>query len=259
MKVAIMQPYFFPYIGYWQLIANCDQWVYFDEAQFNKRSWMTRNRIFHPDPDKDFQFLNLAHQKVPLGTQISAVHLSQDDNWKNKILSQLAVYKRLKAPFYDLVSALVSRILLSRAESIPTVTDQAIVMLQEVFRYLGSDSRLGSNPESPILVSSKMDYERSHVSSAGEWALEISKSLGATEYINPTGGVDIFDETAYQASGIKLSFLKSKLSPYKQSWKDFHPGMSIIDVLMFNEPKKVRELLLNDFDLLSKGALLSDA
>jgi hypothetical protein len=248
MKVAIMQPYFFPYIGYWQLIANCDEWVYFDEAQFNKRSWMTRNRTLHQDPEKEFQFINLAHKKVPLGTQIKVVELSQDEQWKMKVLSQLEVYKRLKAPFYESTRSLVSRVLFSNSA---TLTEQAITMLREVFAYL--------NLERPVHVSSAMTYQRSHVSSAGEWALEIAKSLGATEYINPPGGVDIFDETAYQASGIKLSFLKSKLSPYKQSWKDFHPGMSIIDVLMFNEPKKVRELLLNDFDLLSKGALLSDA
>ena len=241
-----MQPYFFPYIGYWQLMLSCDEWVFFDAAQFKKRSWMTRNRILHSDPAKSFQYINISTQKVSLSAPLSDVVILENDVWRNKIFAQLEFYKRLRAPFYSSTISLVGDILFSDCTSLP---DQAERMARAVMSYLGKEIQ--------IKHSAEIEFNLDQVSHAGDWALEISKAVGAQEYINPPGGVDIFDSKKYEKNGVKLKFLRPYLQPYKQSTREFLPGLSIIDVLMFNSPQEVCEMLMRDYEILSQEELVA--
>ena len=242
MKLAIMQPYFFPYVGYFQLIANTDQFVFFDIVQYNKKSWMNRNRILHPSKPDDFQYISVPIAKHNKGSLIKDVGISHDEKWQNKILGQLTVYKKLRAPFYNEVNQIVREIL---SKECNTLLDLSIESTRTICDYIGIEF----NYE----IASRINFDKSSISQPGDWALEISKHRKASEYINPPGGYDIFDENKFIENDIKLSFLKSNLSPYEQSWrKRFNSGLSILDALMFNNKVDLMELLLSDCKILSK-------
>ena len=245
MRVAIMQPYFFPYIGYWQLFFNCDKWVFFDSVQYNKRSWMNRNRVLHSDPDKEFQYINVPIRKHIKGTLIKDVIINHEEKWKEKLLGQLTVYKRLRAPHYQCVLELIENILEGDNKHF---TSLSALIADGICEYLGE--------KVAYEFSSNIDIDTNMISEPDDWALCISETLGATEYINPYGGAEIFNIEKYINRGIDIKFLRPNLSEYKQSQRKFTPGLSLIDVLMFNSVDSTRELLKNDFRLLSKTEAL---
>lgn len=243
-----MQPYFFPYIGYFQLIANTDQFIFFDIVQYNKKSWMNRNRILHPSKPDDFQYISVPIAKHNKGSLIKDVDISHDEKWQNKILGQLTVYKKLKAPFYNEVNQIVKEIL---SKECNTLLDLSIESTRTICDYIGIEF----NYE----IASRINFDKSSISQPGDWALEISKHRKASEYINPPGGYDIFDENKFIENNIKLSFLKSGLSPYKQSWrKSFIPGLSILDILMFNDVDSCINIIKNDYKFFNKSALIAN-
>jgi len=246
VTLAIMQPYLFPYIGYWQLIANSDEFIFFDVVQYNKKSWMNRNRILHPDKNKKFQYISVPIAKHEKGTLIKDVILNNNEKWKAKILGQLTVYKKLKAPYYDVTMNLINSIFAKEYETFLALSIESIIVIS---KYLDIDLK--------YQIASDIDFDGSHIKAPGDWALEISKKLNASEYINPPGGYEIFEENNYASNNIDLKFLKANLTLYKQSWrKDYQAGLSIIDVLMFNSKEKVQNMLFNDFQKLTKKDLI---
>lgn len=245
MTLAIMQPYLFPYIGYWQLIANSDEFVFFDIVQYHKRSWMNRNRILHPNKTKEFQYFLIPITKHKKGTLIKDVVLSNNEKWKENILGKLTVYKELKAPYYDDTIELIKSIFTKEYETFLSLSIESIKM---ICSYLDIELK--------YKIASDLNFDRSKIESPDDWALAISKDQKATSYLNPYGGYKIFDEDKYKSNGISLRFIKPNLTPYKQSWREnFTPGLSIIDIMMFNSKDKIKELLSNDFKLLNKKEL----
>ena len=108
-------------------------------------------------------------------------------------------------------------------------------------------------------IASNIAFDRSLIRGAGDWALSITKKLGGNVYVNPPGGVKLFDEDKYNKQGVDLLFLKPHLSPYRQSGKkDFVPGLSIVDLLMFNGVGKVRDMIKTDFSFCSKDQLITE-
>lgn len=246
MTVAIMQPYFFPYIGYWQLIANSDEFIFFDVVQYNKRSWMNRNRILHPDKPDEFQYISIPIKKHSQGTLIKNVEINYDNDWKSKILGQLTVYKKLKAPYYNEIKSLLEQTFNNSNESFLSLSIDSTV---RICKYLDIDFK--------YQVASKINFDRDMIKSPSDWAIAICNKLNANHYINPYSGYDIFDESKYDSYNIDIKFLKSNLTPYNQSWrKKFISGLSIIDILMFNDKETVKELIVNDFKKLSKEELI---
>ena len=242
-----MQPYFFPYIGYFQLIANTDQFIFFDIVQYNKKSWMNRNRILHPSKPDDFQYISVPIAKHNKGSLIKDVDISHDEKWQNKILGQLTVYKKLKAPFYNEVNQIVREIL---SKECNTLLDLSIESTRTICDYIGIEF----NYE----IASRINFDKSSISQPGDWALEISKHKKASEYINPPSGYDIFDENKFLDNNIKLSFLKSSLSPYSQSWrKNFKSGLSVLDLIMFNAIEDSWQIINNDFTVIDAKNIIS--
>lgn len=241
MKTSIMQPYFFPYIGYWQLIFNSDIWVFFDSPQYNKRSWMNRNKILHSNPESEFQYINVPIKKHNKGEIIKNVQINNNEQWQIKLYGQLSVYKRIKAPYYNNVINLIESILQDEESYF---TPLSIKISVAVASYLGL--RL------EYKISSELDIDYSQVNKPDDWALLITKHLGGNQYINPHGGMDIFSSDKYSKNGIELLFLKPILKEYKQSLRKFNPGLSIIDILMFNSKEEVVSILKNDFELIKK-------
>jgi hypothetical protein len=243
MKLAIMQPYFFPYIGYFQLIANTNQFIFFDIVQYNKKSWMSRNRILHPNKADDFQYISVPIAKHKKGALIKDINICYDGKWQNKILGQLSVYKKLKAPYYDEVIKLISKVFSKKCDKL---LDLSIISTKLICEYIGIIFN--------YKIASSINFDQNAINRPGDWALEISKNQKASEYINPIGGYDIFDDCKFLEYKIKLSFLKSSLSSYNQSWrKDFMPGLSIIDFIMFNSKEECLHIMNTDFTIINKA------
>jgi hypothetical protein len=228
MTVGIMQPYFFPYIGYFQLINIVDKWIVFDTPQYIRHGWINRNRILKPD-GKDWQYINIPLKKHERDEVILNIEASVTEDWKSKIISQLDHYKK-KAPHYYKTIEVVKESL-----QIPSsnIVDINISTMKNVCAYLD----IKFNYE----VYSKMNITHETPENAGEWALYISKAIGAKTYINPPGGRDIFEKEKYDEMGIDLKFIESKLLPYPQKNESFIAGLSIIDVMMFNSKDEIAD------------------
>lgn len=230
MRIGIMQPYFFPYLGYFQLISRSDRFILFDDVQYIRHGWINRNRILKPGGG--WQYVVAPLQKHRQTDLIKDISFHEDDAWKEKIVRQLEHYKK-KAPHYRETMELLNRCF---QLSDTHVTRYNAAVLELICRTLGVPFT--------IEISSQMNLDYSNVNDAGEWALKICEQIGAKEYINPPGGKDLFDPMKFEKAGIKLNFLSPALSSYNQRQEPFEPGLSIIDVLMYNGIDNTRKMVL---------------
>jgi len=235
MKLAIMQPYFAPYLGYFSLLKHTDRFVLLDAVQYIRHGWIDRNRILKPN--EGWQYIKVPLRKHSRSTTIADVRINNDQNWQGRIVGQLQHYKK-KAPYFVQVMDLVEGTLSEEHQSIVQLNRK---MLELICNYL----RI--NPS--IQVYSEMGLAIEKPNAPDEWALNICKAIpDADEYWNPPGGIDLFDEAKYQENSIDLRFVDVALRPYDQRRSVFQEGLSILDVLMFNAPDSV-SLMLDDFVL----------
>lgn len=229
MRLGIMQPYFFPYLGYYSLIKHTDQWIMFDPVQFIRHGWIDRNRVLKPGAG--WQYISVPLQKHGREAKISEI-LIRDEDWRGKMFRQLEHYK--KAPHYSATIAMMRDALDIDTNSITKLNAHII---EKSCSYL----------EIPLQMQifSEMNLAIEPVNDAGEWALNISKALGADTYVNPPGGIEIFDKSKFDAAGIDLKFLAIDLENYGQRRQEFEAGLSIIDVMMFIEPAAINKMLDN--------------
>jgi hypothetical protein len=231
MQLGIMQPYFFPYLGYFQLIEVVDKWIVFDTPQYIRHGWVNRNRIMKFDGN-DWMYINVPLQKHSRDTAIKDVLIaSNTQEWQEKIYAQLLSYRK-KAPHFSETMDVVTRCFNAGCDGISGLN---IVVLKEVCAYLEIDFRFE--------IYSQMNLKHEPANDAGEWALQISKACGADTYINPPGGREIFDPSKFKAAGINLRFLESELKQYNQRNGNFIAGLSVLDVMMFNSRDEIKELL----------------
>ena len=236
MKLAIMQPYFFPYVGYFSLMEYADRFVVFDTPQYINRGWVNRNRLMTAAGDPIY--MTVPVKKAPRETAIRDICIDDTQSWREKIYGQLSAYKK-RAPRYRETSALVHEILDGfEGSSLSALNIRALKMVCEVLEI-----------DCAFDTFSEMDMGIDHVSAPDEWALEISKAMGAEIYVNPPGGMDFFDRGKYERAGIDLKFLKSGLKPYVQRVGKWDPGLSIIDVMMFCSRAEIKDML-SDYTLL---------
>lgn len=238
MKLGIMQPYFFPYIGYFQLINAVDSWVVFDVVQYIRHQWVNRNRILHPN--QGWQYIVAPITNHARGDLIKEIRIVPSC-WREKIVAQLTHYNK-KAPFYRNTLEFVKHCLLEVADHQDSLALLNHTLLDETCHYLSVPYR--------ATVCSELGLDFSEVKHPGDWALTISKQLGASEYINPIGGVEIFKPEDFKYANIKLTFLTPRLLEYSQKGYNFQPGLSIIDVLMWNSVEDVKKML-KEFDFVS--------
>lgn len=230
MKIGIMQPYFFPYIGYFSLIRATDFWVVFDDVQFIRHGWIERNKILNSN--EGWQYIKVPLVKTSRKTKIKDIKIRMDENWDKKILAQLTCYKN-KAPYYNTTIELLKHIFQNKWEDITSLN---VFALKKVCTYL--------NIPFEYQIYSKAGYDvRDRVTHPGEWALLIAKHYQANQYINPCGGKEIFIKDQYYQNGIDVKFLQNHLPPYNQRRTTFESGLSIIDVLMYNSPEKTVNMI----------------
>ena len=229
MKLGIMQPYFFPYLGYFDLINYSDLWIVFDTVQYIRHGWVNRNRILHPK--QGWQYIVVPLKKHSRETVIRDIEIGKNPMWYQRILGQNRHYKK-KAPYFRETFRLVEECLAIEERSISRLN---VVILEKVCLYLGIPFEYE--------YFSEMQLELESIVEPGDWALRISEKIGAEEYVNPPGAAEIFDSSKFEASGIKLTIRKRLPFEYACPGYEFVPGLSIIDVLMWNQPDKVKEYL----------------
>jgi hypothetical protein len=230
-KLAVMQPYFLPYIGYWQLIHAVDTFVLLDDVQYIRHGWVNRNRILKHGGG--WQYIAVPIRKHPPAAPIRDIRASAGRDWKGLILRQLAHYGyHGRAPHYGDVMGLLERAFSAITDDRLSIINYSLV--RDVCNYLGLPAR--------IELSSHLDLSYADVHGPGDWGLSVARSLGAAEYINPIGGAGLFDAGAFDSSGVRLAFLRCGEIEYEQG-AAHEPALSIIDVLMFNGREGTRKLL----------------
>jgi len=229
MRIAIIQPYFFPYLGYFQLIKSVDRFILFDDVQYIRHGWINRNRILKPGDG--WQYILAPLQKHKQKDLIKDIQIKTGNEWRERILRQLEHYRK-KAPFYHESIKLIKECLGSTETNITRFNAFCLNLVCQ-------------RMEIPfeVEISSEMNFNYSNVKDAGEWALRICEQLNAKEYINPPGGKELFDRPKFDAANIKLTFLKPSLSSYNQRTRVFEPGLSIIDTLLYNGPDVTRRMI----------------
>ena len=230
-KLAIMQPYFLPYIGYWQLIHAADTFVLLDDVQYIRHGWVNRNRVLKPGGG--WQYIAVPVARHSPRAPIREIRASTDRDWKALILRQLAHYRyHGRAPYYDHVVELLTQAFAAITDERLSIINASLV--RDICAHLELPTR--------IVLSSELGLSYADVHAPGDWALSIARSMGAAEYINPVGGAELFDADAFASNGIRLSFLRSGEIEYDQRGPH-EPSLSIVDVLMFNGREGTRDLL----------------
>lgn len=230
--VAIMQPYFFPYLGYFQLLQAADKFVIYDDVQYVKRSWISRNRIIERSLPK---WLTYAVLKAPQTQLINErFYRASPEDRSSAMNSVTAAYRQ--APFFASAIPIIEEIFNSSETNVARFNANLLRTLQAAL-----------NIECEIIYSSSLNLDPSI--RGQERVLAICKALGTTRYINPIGGMDLYEKAAFKSNGIDLAFLKSGLPQYRQFGGEFVPALSIIDIMMFNSAAQITTML-DDYALL---------
>lgn len=229
MNLAIMQPYFLPYIGYFQLIKAVDHFVFYDDVNFIKRGWINRTNIIAKD-----------------GKQLLSISLSQSS--QNKLINEIQLYGHQekilktiqntykKAPYFDETFPVLESCIQAPYK---LISEYAANSIQTICNYLGQTTKFSFSSD---FHKSTSGYEKARR------LIDICRKENTDNYINAIGGMNIYTKEQFLKEGVNLFFLNSREIKYSQApiRKDtFESNLSIIDVLMFNKPEKVDQMLEN--------------
>lgn len=231
MKLAIMQPYFLPYVGYYQLIAAADVFVVYDNIKYTKKGWINRNRMLLNGKDAIF---SLPLKKDSDSLDVVERELAADFD-REKLLNQFrGAYTR--APQFEQTFPLLERIVRCEERNLFCYIRHSI---GEMCAYLGIAT--------DICISSEIAID--HELKAQDKVIALCRELGADTYINPIGGIELYSREDFAAQGIELKFIKAKPFEYAQFGNEFVPWLSIVDVLMFNPLDAVRACVASNYEL----------
>jgi WbqC-like protein family len=226
MKLAIMQPYFFPYIGYWQLIHAVDRFVIYDDVNYIKGGWINRNRILiNGEPT----YITVPLYQSSSYKRICDISLQSSPVWRDKLVKMVETTYR-KAPCFAEVFSVVESVIRHDADSL---SDYLVYQLQTLSIFMGIKTE--------FVVASRC-YENNDLSGQAR-ILDICKREGANTYINPQGGQALYDRVTFTRCGLELKFLIPSAIEYKQFGSTHQPWLSIIDVMMFNSRSQLITLL----------------
>jgi len=230
MTLAIMQPYFFPYLGYMALLKQSDNFILLDTVQFRRHSWIERNKILNQSGGE--LLIKVPLVKHSRETLIKDIKINYQQDWVSKLMAQLVIYK--KAPRYRIIRELIGDSIAKQFESLTQLNKHT---LSEISIYL--------NLEPTISIWSEMDIPIEQPKAPDEWALNICTALSSNSYINPKGGMTFFNPQKYMKQKVDLKFIEYCNTPYKQLNNEFVENLSVIDALMFNESEEVSSMLEN--------------
>jgi len=228
MKLAIMQPYFFPYIGYWQLIHAVDRFVIYDDVNYIIRGWVNRNRILiNGEPS----YITLPLQQASQNRRICDIFLQPSSIWRDKLVKMVENTYR-KALYFSEVFPVIERVVRYKTDNL---SDYLAHQLQTLAAFMDIKTQ--------FIVTSRC-YGNNDFSGQKR-ILDICKREGASTYINPQGGQALYDRDTFAQNGLDLKFLIPSNIKYKQFGPLHVPWLSIIDVLMFNGIEGTKKLLVS--------------
>ena len=228
MTLAIMQPYLFPYIGYWQLINTADTFVIYDDVNFIKQGYINRNSIL---ANKKKQLFTLELIQASANKLINDIKIGRNTGKLLKTIKQ----NYTKAPYFK--------------TAYPVLEDIFNQDEQNLAKFIGYSLKHISNYlqiETKLIYSS--DIEKDNSLKAQDKVINICKILKATNYINAIGGQELYSKERFKSEDIQLNFIKTKLLEYKQFDNEFISYLSIIDIMMFNDINDIK-MMLNSYEL----------
>ncbi len=232
MKLAIMQPYFLPYVGYFQLIKSVDNFIVYDNIKYTKKGWINRNRMLQNGADCLFS--------LPLRKDSDALDVVQRflsvDFSRVKLLNQIIGAYR-KAPHFDQSMQLIEQIICFKENNLFAYLHNSIV---QVCQFL--------DIATTIQVSSSIEID--HELQSQERVLALCEATNAKVYVNSIGGLELYSKEEFHNRNIELKFLKSRLFEYCQFGKPFIPWLSILDLMMFIPQGDLRDLINHNYDLI---------
>jgi hypothetical protein len=232
MRTAMMQPYFFPYVGYFQLIASVDLFIVYDNIKYTKKGWINRNRILLNGKDVVFS-LPLKRDSDCLDIRERALASDFDPG---KLVNQLSgAYRR--APYFSQAFPIVEQILRQAERNLYKFLYCSIVRICET---IGITTR--------IRVSS--DIAIDHNLKNQDKVVALCKAVDTDAYVNAIGGVELYSKADFQSRGIELKFIRAKPFTYPQFDNEFVPQLSIVDVLMFNSIDTIRQCIHSNYELI---------
>jgi hypothetical protein len=228
-SIAMMQPYLFPYLGYFQLIAAADAFVLGDDLQYVKESWINRNRILVNKKEKLFTF--------PLTKSSHLSKINEKFFAENFVRESTVLLKQISnsyanAPCFSSAYPLIEEIIVYPEINFAKYAENSI---RKICSYLGINTRIFV--ASIFALDPTLDKQ--------ERVIKTVKKLCGTLCINPIGGVELYSSDYFLKNGVKLRFHRMGDVRYKQFDREFIPSLSIIDVLMFNEKCKISDMLTN--------------
>lgn len=229
MKFAVMQPYLFPYLGYYQLVNAVDKFIFYDDVTFIKGGYINRNNILSNGKAQRFTI------PVPgMSSNTLINELSFDKNVKKILKSIEQSYK--KAPYFEHVFPIVESVLSDETRNVQHVCSKSISL---VFEYLGIKKE--------FKLSSELDYNRDL--SAADKLIAMANIVKSNDYINSPGGIELYEKEFFAARNVKLSFIKMKEVSYQQGKNEFVPYLSMIDILMWNSIEDTKSIL-NEYEVI---------
>ena len=225
MKLGIMQPYFLPYIGYFQLIAAVDHYIIYDTAQYSKNGWCNRNRLLEK---KQAAYFSLPIKSAALNSSIGQREIATLYR-ADKLIKRIEENYR-KAPFFEENIQLISSIITFEERQLLPYLAHSLSMICDHLD-IATPKRLASS------------YHFDNLKPAQEKVLELCKLTSANHYINAIGGQSLYQHKDFSDAGVKLSFLQPTIQSYTQFGSDFIAGLSILDVLMFNGKAKTSRMV----------------
>ena len=226
MIIGIMQPYFFPYLGYWQLISAVDKYVIYDDVNYIKGGWINRNRILVNGCD---HYFNLPIIGASSFKKINEIKVDLDERKTGKRIRMIeGAY--CKAPYYKNVIPLLIDIINCKETELSTYLTYSIKKICEWLEI-----------ETEIMLSSSI--EKNNNLKSQEKVIDICQRLGATCYYNAIGGKEMYSKKDFELNGIELKFLEKKKTIYRQFGDEFVDNLSIIDVMMFNSNNTIKEMI----------------
>lgn len=227
-KVAIMQPYIFPYLGYLSLVLEVDHFVFYDDVNFIKNGWINRNNLLLSGKAVRFTVPVVRASQNEL---IKDTFIHDLDAFRKKFVSQLT-HGYSKAPFFQSTMYFVEETLNFESKNISDLASRSVI---NFFSHIGIKKSF---------LYSSTDFHESSGLSKEDRLISITKSLGSHRYINAIGGKSLYSKEYFSGRGVKLNFLLPKIAPYQQlKVSDFQGGLSIIDVMMNTPQQKILEHL----------------
>lgn len=232
MKIAVMQPYIFPYIGYFRLINASDKFIVLDDVNYIKKGWINRNRIL---VNKKENFFTIPLSKPSQNRIIKKTEISGIPGWRAKFLKTIET-SYSASPYFPETFEIIKSVILSDKK---IISDLILTSLKLICEYTGIKTKF---------IESSEVYSNSGLKNQ-QRIIDICRKESAEVYINAAGGRDLYSADSFKKEGIRLNFLESKPLVYEQFGNEFIPDLSIIDVLMFNPKERVYEYL-NDYELI---------